>query len=217
MCAGATRLWWWTRSAPTELRDLPALTERFIQKEWAGYRDQKAFAHSQATKDWVLLVDSDERVSPALRDEIRGSLARDACEYSGFAVPRLVFYLVVGGIAADGIPTMTCACFVGTAPRGAGRIHMRRFSWMENRQAEKSTPSFFLSEHRRSYSADQPLYFDLIARVMQGRRQVAFERCDLPAGGAVFSILHSQARIHGRLCGLLRCGDGRGLRIFEVC
>ena len=68
-------------------------TERFIQKEWAGYRDQKAFAHSQATKDWVLLIDSDERVTPALRDEIREFLARDACEYSGFAVPRLVFYL----------------------------------------------------------------------------------------------------------------------------
>jgi glycosyltransferase involved in cell wall biosynthesis len=67
-------------------------TKRFIQREWAGYRDQKAFAHSQATKDWVLLVDSDERVTPELRDEIQKSLTA-AGEYSGFAVPRLVFYL----------------------------------------------------------------------------------------------------------------------------
>ena len=63
-------------------------TDRFIQREWAGYRDQKAFAHLQATKDWVLLVDSDERVTPALRDEIQASLARDGGECAGFAVLR---------------------------------------------------------------------------------------------------------------------------------
>src|ERR1041384_3497976 len=40
-------------------------TDRVIQREWAGYRDQKAFAHSQATRAWVLLVDADERVTRA--------------------------------------------------------------------------------------------------------------------------------------------------------
>jgi glycosyltransferase involved in cell wall biosynthesis len=29
-------------------------TDRIIQRPWAGYRDQKAFAHSQATQQWVL-------------------------------------------------------------------------------------------------------------------------------------------------------------------
>src|SRR5881397_3936647 len=38
-------------------------TNHVIQRRWAGYRDQKAYAHSQTTKDWVLLVDSDERVA----------------------------------------------------------------------------------------------------------------------------------------------------------
>jgi glycosyltransferase involved in cell wall biosynthesis len=68
-------------------------TNRFIQRPWAGYRDQKAFAHSQTTKDWVLLVDSDERVTPALREEIQASLRRDGGAYVGYALPRLVFYL----------------------------------------------------------------------------------------------------------------------------
>jgi glycosyltransferase involved in cell wall biosynthesis len=68
-------------------------TDRVMQKAWAGYRDQKAFAHSQATKDWVLLVDSDERVTPELRDEIRQVLAQDNNDYSGYELPRLVFYL----------------------------------------------------------------------------------------------------------------------------
>ena len=68
-------------------------TERVVQRQWTGYRDQKAFAHSLATKDWVLLVDSDERVSPELRDEIKASLLSYDGTYAGFSVPRLVFYL----------------------------------------------------------------------------------------------------------------------------
>jgi glycosyltransferase involved in cell wall biosynthesis len=68
-------------------------TDRFIQRAWAGYRDQKAYAHSQATKDWVLLVDSDERVTAELQKEIVDALARDNGRYAGYAVPRLVNYL----------------------------------------------------------------------------------------------------------------------------
>ena len=68
-------------------------TDRVMQRPWAGYRDQKAFAHSQATKQWVMLVDSDERVTPELRDEIQQALDGDAGRFMGYAVPRLVFYL----------------------------------------------------------------------------------------------------------------------------
>ena len=68
-------------------------TDRVIQRPWAGYRDQKAFAHSQATKDWVMLVDADERVPPELRDEIRDALRRFGSRYAAFLVPRLVYYL----------------------------------------------------------------------------------------------------------------------------
>src|SRR5213593_1536533 len=66
-------------------------TERVVQRQWAGYRDQKAFAHSLATKEWVFLVDSDERVPPELRDEIKESLESYDSAYAGFSVPRLVF------------------------------------------------------------------------------------------------------------------------------
>jgi len=68
-------------------------TSRFIQRAWSGYREQKAFAHSQATKNWVLLVDSDERVTPELQREIIERLAKDDGEYAGYAIPRLVHYL----------------------------------------------------------------------------------------------------------------------------
>ncbi|MGH8544810.1 MAG: glycosyltransferase family 2 protein [Gammaproteobacteria bacterium] len=68
-------------------------TDRVIQREWAGYRDQKAFAHSQARNDWVLLLDSDERLSPELSQEIRQALSQDKDKYSGYSMPRMVFYL----------------------------------------------------------------------------------------------------------------------------
>jgi glycosyltransferase involved in cell wall biosynthesis len=68
-------------------------TGRVIQRAWAGYRDQKAFAHSQAIKDWVFLVDSDEEVSPELRDEIQNALPRFGAGCEAFSVPRLVRYL----------------------------------------------------------------------------------------------------------------------------
>jgi glycosyltransferase involved in cell wall biosynthesis len=64
-----------------------------VQREWRGYRDHKASAHSLATKDWVLLVDSDERVSPELKQEINDSLLTYDNAYAAFSVPRLVFYL----------------------------------------------------------------------------------------------------------------------------
>jgi len=68
-------------------------TGRFIQREWAGYRDQKAYAHSQATKDWVLLVDADERVTAPLQREILDALSQDKAVYAGYSVARLVRYL----------------------------------------------------------------------------------------------------------------------------
>ena len=68
-------------------------TDIVIQRPWAGYRGQKEFAHSKATKDWVLMVDSDEEVTPELQAEIRAALDSDSGRYAGYALPRLVFYL----------------------------------------------------------------------------------------------------------------------------
>lgn len=68
-------------------------TDRVIQHPWAGYREQKAFAHSQATKKWVLLVDADERVSAGLKEEILAALDHGGGNCAAFAVPRLVYYL----------------------------------------------------------------------------------------------------------------------------
>jgi glycosyltransferase involved in cell wall biosynthesis len=48
---------------------------RVVQKEWLGFGRQKQFAVEQASHDWVLCLDADERVSPQLAASIRSALA----------------------------------------------------------------------------------------------------------------------------------------------
>jgi glycosyltransferase involved in cell wall biosynthesis len=48
---------------------------RILQHAYENSAAQKNWAIPQATHPWVLLVDSDERVTPELREEIRGILA----------------------------------------------------------------------------------------------------------------------------------------------
>jgi glycosyltransferase involved in cell wall biosynthesis len=47
---------------------------RVVQKEWLGFGRQKQFAVEQASHDWVLCLDADERVSPELARSIESAL-----------------------------------------------------------------------------------------------------------------------------------------------
>ncbi|MCX6551968.1 MAG: glycosyltransferase family 2 protein [Acidobacteria bacterium] len=63
-----------------------------IVRDWPGYIAQKNFAASAATHDWILSLDADERVTPALAAEIQALLAGEpACP--GYRVPRISYYL----------------------------------------------------------------------------------------------------------------------------
>lgn len=65
---------------------------RVLQRPFSGFRSQKQFAVDQATHDWVLCLDADERVSPELRASILA--ARDAgfTAAAGYRFPRLSEY-----------------------------------------------------------------------------------------------------------------------------
>jgi glycosyltransferase involved in cell wall biosynthesis len=67
-------------------------TNRFFLREWTNYSDQKNFANSQASFPWILSLDADERLSPALRQEIL-DLKREGTSASAFSMPRQAFYL----------------------------------------------------------------------------------------------------------------------------
>ena len=48
---------------------------RVVSHPFEGFGAQKGFALSLATGDWVLSIDADERVTPALAQEIRNAIA----------------------------------------------------------------------------------------------------------------------------------------------
>ena len=50
-------------------------TDRVVVREWPGYVEQKNYAASIASHDWILSLDADERVTPELADEIKALLA----------------------------------------------------------------------------------------------------------------------------------------------
>jgi glycosyltransferase involved in cell wall biosynthesis len=62
-------------------------TDRVWVRPWPGFATQKNFALAQATGDWVLSLDADERVTPDLADRIRAILAADG-PADGYSVPR---------------------------------------------------------------------------------------------------------------------------------
>jgi len=60
-------------------------------RPWPGYGLQKNFAMDQATADWILIVDADERVTDDLREEIL-ALLKDSGSSSAYRIPRRNFY-----------------------------------------------------------------------------------------------------------------------------
>lgn len=67
-------------------------TDRFYVREWPGYGEQKQRALELATGDWVLSLDADEVVAPALREGIQGVLAAPG-DVVAYDLQRWTWYL----------------------------------------------------------------------------------------------------------------------------
>ena len=67
-------------------------TDRVIARDWQGYIDQKNYAASVATHDWILSLDADERVTPALAAEIQVLIAAGPSA-AAFRIPRVTWHL----------------------------------------------------------------------------------------------------------------------------
>ena len=67
-------------------------TDRVVVQEWLGHIAQSRFATDLASNRWVLSMDADERVSPALRDELL-SLDLEHSSYDAYEMPRLHFFM----------------------------------------------------------------------------------------------------------------------------
>ncbi len=65
---------------------------RIVQTNWLGFGRTKQFAVGQATHDWILSVDADEEVTPALRKRIRRILQNPNAQ-TAYRIKRQSFYL----------------------------------------------------------------------------------------------------------------------------
>lgn len=65
---------------------------RFLSHPWEGYARQKNYAASQATHPWILSIDADEALSPALAAEVERLKSEGPGEAAGFLIPRLACY-----------------------------------------------------------------------------------------------------------------------------
>jgi len=67
-------------------------TDKVVARAWPGYAAQKNYAASIASHDWILSLDADERVTPALASEIRDLMAGAPAD-AGYRVPRVTWHL----------------------------------------------------------------------------------------------------------------------------
>jgi glycosyltransferase involved in cell wall biosynthesis len=76
--------------------DTVAIARRFTPhvevRAWTGFIDQKNYAASVAAHDWILSLDADERVTPALAAEIRAALASSPGA-AAYRMPRIAWHL----------------------------------------------------------------------------------------------------------------------------
>jgi glycosyltransferase involved in cell wall biosynthesis len=63
------------------------LTDHVVVRPWPGYAAQKNYGLEMARGAWILSLDADETVSPALREEIQAIVERDGPR-DGYEVPR---------------------------------------------------------------------------------------------------------------------------------
>ncbi len=69
-----------------------ACTAKVIHQDWLGFARQKNLAIDKTTGDWVLSLDADEPIEPALADEVRAVISSSSA-LDGYRVPRKTFFL----------------------------------------------------------------------------------------------------------------------------
>jgi glycosyltransferase involved in cell wall biosynthesis len=67
-------------------------TDRIFTRTWTGFVDQKNHAVAQASHDWVLSLDADERLGPELIREIE-QLRLAGFQQPGYRIPRVACFM----------------------------------------------------------------------------------------------------------------------------
>lgn len=65
---------------------------RFVSHPWEGYSEQKNYANSLATGDWILSLDADEALSPRLRESLLALKRNEFPPATAYSFNRLTNY-----------------------------------------------------------------------------------------------------------------------------
>jgi glycosyltransferase involved in cell wall biosynthesis len=68
-------------------------TGKIFTITWSGYGAARNYALSQATGEWILWLDADERVTPELGEELRGIMRTGDTSVAGYAIARRAYFL----------------------------------------------------------------------------------------------------------------------------
>jgi glycosyltransferase involved in cell wall biosynthesis len=148
---------------------------RVVQKEWLGFGMQKQFAVDQASHDWVLCLDADERVSPELAQAIQAALAAPVSPV--YRMPRRNRFLGRWLSHGEGYPDWS--------PRLFNRMNAR---WSDDLVHEKVlfavTPGTLKGDLMHDSSDDLTTYLDRQNRYTTLAARQAFEQ------GRSANVLH---------------------------
>ncbi len=108
-------------STDETLRIARELADRVTAHEWQGYGAQKNHAAGLAAHDWILSLDADERVSPALAREIRSLLDAEPAA-RGYRCPRVTRYLGRWIRSTDWYPDLQLRLYDRRAARWSDRL-----------------------------------------------------------------------------------------------
>ncbi|MHC5066339.1 MAG: glycosyltransferase family 2 protein [Planctomycetota bacterium] len=70
-----------------------AMGARVVERDWPGFLGQRTFAVAEASHDWILIIDADERLSPELQGEIGELKAAGFPDHAGWQMPRCSEYM----------------------------------------------------------------------------------------------------------------------------
>lgn len=69
------------------------IAKRFKAKiffnRWQGFSEQKNYGFEKTSRDWILFIDADERVTPELKEEILKIVNSSETIFSAYNIPRL--------------------------------------------------------------------------------------------------------------------------------
>jgi len=93
---------------------------RVEHRDWTGWVDQKNFAASLATHDWIFSLDADERITPELAAEVQALLRADPA-VRAYRMPRVTFHLGRWIRTTDFYPDYQTRLYDRRAARWRGR------------------------------------------------------------------------------------------------